>query len=330
MQRPRPRYQLDELIAAGAAARVYTGTDTHTGRAVALKRLRLDIPQVRVERERLIREGRLLGRLNHTHLVDIYDVIIDGPEVSLILGLVEGVDLRRLMVAFSPLMPLVVVPAVIQAARALSALHRRGVVHRDVKPANILIDSSGRARLCDLGAAHVVASPRPGDEGRVVGSPAFVAPEVITGEVATAAADLYALGVVLYQGLTGQLPFTGADHHHVFHARLTSEAVDVRQLNPMVPEPLAAVVRRLMAPAPGDRFESADALADALEALPAAWPGSRARRLLRDAVLTLREAPLPVVAPPAAEASPSLPQPARITLPDLHEGDPRLSRVPLP
>ncbi|MFN3200862.1 MAG: serine/threonine-protein kinase [Bradymonadia bacterium] len=307
VQLPERRYTRQALITSGAAARVYRGTDHRTGKTIALKQLRHELPHHTVERERLIREGRLLGLINHPNLVDITDLVIDGDDVTLVLGLVDGVDLRRLMVAFAPLMPLVVVPAVVQAARALGHLHRRGVIHRDVKPANLLINSQGHVRVCDLGAAHVLASPRDGDAGRVVGSPAFVAPECITGEAPTPAADLYALGVVLYQGLTGRLPFSGLDHHAVFAARLESEPADVRDHNPLISAELAQMVEQLIHRDPAARPRDALALAEQLEQCSAARPGRRAMETLREAIALLRDQPIPTTAScmqPTAPESP--------------------------
>lgn len=305
---PRRRYTRQGLITSGAAARVYHGVDQHTGRAIAIKQLRLEHPQVDTERARLVREGRILGQLAHPNLVEILDIHLTPPhsgeaETALILGLVEGVDLRRLMVAFAPLMPLIVAPVAAQVARALSYLHRHGVIHRDVKPANVLIDPRGHARLCDLGVAHVLASPRPGDAGRVLGSPAFVAPECLDGDTATAAADLYALGVLLYQGLTGRRPFSG-DHRAVFAARRRQDPTPISALNPLVPRALCDLVSALMARDPLAR-PSAEAVAERLEAGPT--PGRRAMEALGEAVLTLRDQPIADLTPLEIQAPPPAP-----------------------
>lgn len=253
------RYRLGEQIGRGGMATVYRAVDEQLDRPVALKLMRehlLDDPHFI---RRFEAEARHMAAVSHPNIVSVYDVGTDGAPY-MVMELIEGRDLAAALAADGPLQPAEAARLGADAAAALQAAHDRGLVHRDVKPGNVLVGTDGRARVADFGIARATAEHGMTGTGALLGSVEYFSPEQARGEAAGPASDVYALGVVLYELLTGVRPFTGATPYAVATARLGVPPPDPRDVMGSVPPRLASIVRRAMAPAAADRFPTADAL----------------------------------------------------------------------
>ncbi|NDK92444.1 serine/threonine protein kinase, partial [Gordonia desulfuricans] len=256
-------YTLERLLGRGAMGEVYQARDERRGRTVALKLLAPQYAGDSVFRERFLRESRMAAQLNDPHIIPIHDwgeitghLFLDMRIVS------DGADLRGLL-AGGPLPADQVVSIVEQVAHALDAAHAAGLVHRDVKPDNVLIDGGDFAYLTDFGLAQTTTDPRLTDTGAAVGSFAYMAPERFgAGNIATPAADIYALTCVLVECLTAAPPFGAGDLQILVAAHLN-------QPPPVLGSPFDPVIARGMAKNPVDRFATAGEMAraarDALE-----------------------------------------------------------------
>ncbi len=272
------RYQVVEVLGAGAMGTVFRGFDPKLQRPVALKTVRLGddlLPDRRLRlRDTLLREAVTLASLSHPHVVQVYDVA-EGTEAAVMaLELVEGPSLERLLTDRGRLTPDEVIPLGAAIARGLEAAHRRGIVHRDVKPANVLLGVDGTIKVTDFGIADLqAAAAAAADDGTVFGTPGYLAPECLHGEPFTSAADLFGLGVVLYFCLSGTHPFVGRNVEEVMRATLFSRVRPLgRQVAELPPE-LEALVARLLDRDPARRVANgggAGAVAAELEGLAAA------------------------------------------------------------
>jgi tetratricopeptide (TPR) repeat protein len=264
----RQRYRLDSEIGRGGMGIVYRATDLDLKRQVAVKLLpdRVSSPDAR---ERFLREARAAAALNHPNIVAVYDVGEDQGLPFFVMELVEGRslgqtppgDFRR------------VVEIASQICEALEHAHTHSIVHRDLKPDNVLLSGtrqSGSVKLADLGLAFTVRDSRLSGAGLIVGTPAYMAPEQILGQKIDGRADLYALGVLLYEMTTGRVPFIGDDPLTIVSQHIHAPVVPPRALRSDIPRALEAVIVRLLAKDPAQRFASASetglALRGALEA----------------------------------------------------------------
>ncbi len=201
------RYELDREIGRGGMGAVWLGRDTVLGREVALKRIGMMPGATAPDLERAEREARLAARLNHPHVVAVYDLVSEGGETWLIMEYVEGVTLSALIARDGALTPDEAAPLVRQAADALAAAHTAGIVHRDVKPSNMMVTPQGEVKLTDFGIARAEADASLTQTGLVTGSPAYLAPEVASGATAHEASDVWSLGATLYHALAGHPPY---------------------------------------------------------------------------------------------------------------------------
>lgn len=186
---------------------VHLGRDEVLGRAVALKRIGAMPDGGHPDLERAEREARLAARLNHPHVVAIYDLVSDGDKQWLVMEYVEGTNLAELVRANGHLSPDEAAPLIAQAADGLAAAHAAGIVHRDVKPSNMLVTPDGQLKLSDFGIARAEADASLTQTGLVTGSPAYLAPEIASGSTATEASDVWSLGAALYHALAGHPPY---------------------------------------------------------------------------------------------------------------------------
>ena len=260
-------FRLLELLGSGGAGKVYEAHNLKTDRAVALKLLDfqpLDPPSEAFKQLR--REARAATVVADEHVVQVLDLGIAEGVPFMEMELVRGDSLRELVRREGPLPPAQAVRLCHQALCGLDAVHRARIVHRDIKPQNILIDQEGRARLTDFGLARFLEETTSiSAHERVVGSPHFMAPEQWRGEKLTAAADLYAMGLVLYFTLTGKLPYEGEPQVALMYKHLHQPIIEPGQALPQVPDYLAQVIVRATAKAPSDRFQSAGEFIGALE-----------------------------------------------------------------
>ncbi|SCL16217.1 serine/threonine protein kinase [Micromonospora rhizosphaerae] len=252
------RYRLDERIASGGMGDVWRGTDQVLGRTVAVKSLLpalLDEPGFA---ERFRGEARTMATINHPGVVDVYDFGSDQQVAFLVMEYVEGDPLSSTLSRVGRLTPARTMALVAQAAEALHAAHEKGIVHRDVKPGNLLVRPNGTLVLTDFGIARSDLVGQLTAAGSVLGTASYISPEQATGAVATAASDVYALGVVAYQCLAGRRPFEG-DNPLEIAMKHVREAP--RQLPGDIPPQVKAIVERAMAKDPAARWPSAAALA---------------------------------------------------------------------
>jgi eukaryotic-like serine/threonine-protein kinase len=286
-------YEIVAALGSGAMGDVYRARDTRIDRPVAIKILRA-FPEVDLARQALA-EARAAGRLNHPNIATLHDVVegaaVDGMPLPpfLVMEFVDGRPLSSL-IAEGPMDADRALGIAIQLADALAAAHRNGVIHRDVKPANVLVTAAGTVKLLDLGVARVAADPGSTTRTSVAGgfasgsagTPAYMAPEQLAGAPADAQGDVYGLGVLLFEMLAGRRPFAGSDVLSIALHATTSPTPDLATDRPDLPHAIPRLVARAMAKAPKDRFASAAELRDALTTVRAGGdirvPGRRSAR----------------------------------------------------
>lgn len=259
------RYQLEEPIGRGGAGEVWAATDTVLGRRVAVKMLRDHLRGDATTAERFRREATAAAALAHPSAVTIYDIGDATDEPHLVMELVDGPSLADVLTR-GPLEPGTVAALGAQVAGALAAAHERGLVHRDVKPANILLATTGLAKVADFGVAKALddAAATLTDDGTVVGTAAYLAPEQVAGEPIGPATDVYALGLILWECLTGERAFGSGTVAEVTTRRLASDAPPVAERRPDAPAALADVIAAATRRDPAERIPDGSALADAL------------------------------------------------------------------
>jgi serine/threonine protein kinase len=208
------RYSLEREIGRGATGAVWLGRDETLGRPVALKRIGLLPGTDQTDLARAEREARLSARLHHPHVVGVYDAVVDRETGAwwLVMEHIDGPDLGRLVRERGPLSPDQTAHLMAQAADALAAAHAAGIVHRDVKPSNILLDPAGQVKLTDFGIARILSDPALTQTGLVTGSPAYLAPEVAAGGRGDAASDVWSLGATMFHVLAGYPPYDLGDN----------------------------------------------------------------------------------------------------------------------
>jgi tetratricopeptide (TPR) repeat protein/predicted Ser/Thr protein kinase len=273
------RYRVVRHLGSGGMASVLLCKDERLARQVAVKRLHADSP-VDVE-QRFTREAKLGASLNHPNLVSVFDTATDDEGVLIVMEYVEGEPLSR-MLRRGPLRPEEVASMVRDLGDALDHAHSQGVIHRDVKPANVLIREDGVTKLADLGIATASDGTRITRSGTVLGTAAYMAPEQLDGREAGPAADVYALAAISFEALSGKRPREGRTPMEIAHKIATEGAPDLLDAWPGAPRVAAEVLKRGMAQDPEDRPPSAGEfareLATALEAPPEEKP-ARTRRL---------------------------------------------------
>ncbi len=259
------RYQLHTTLGQGGMAAVWAGVDIRLGRPVAVKVLDGAARADPVMLQRLEAEARTVAKLEHPNIVAVYDFGTEGDVPYLVMELVEGEDLQQRL-ANGPLDVRAAVGIAAQICDALEAAHQAGVVHRDVKPANILITAAGRVKVCDFGIARLQQSgqARMTSHSTMVGTSEYMAPEQASGGPMDGRTDLYGLGCVLYAMLTGGPPFSGDNPMGVVWQQVHRPAAPVASLRAGVPADLDSLVARLLAKSPADRPASAGEVRDQL------------------------------------------------------------------
>jgi len=282
------RYAIERELGRGGMGIVFLARDLSLDRLVALKLLPPSLAALPERRARFLREARTAARLSHPHIVPIHAVEESGGLVFFVMGFVSGETLGERIRRLGRLTAAEVTQVMREVAWALAYAHRQGVVHRDVKPENILLErDGGRAMVTDFGIAQVSGDAADTPAGQVVGTARAVSPEQAAGEAVDGRSDLYSLGVTAYLAATGQWPFDGESAAEVLAKHLTQSAPPVLGLRPDIPASLAAAIERCLEKSPDDRFASGEELASALgSALPALVttpaPVARAARELHD------------------------------------------------
>lgn len=255
------RYRLIDEEGTGGMAVVYKAQDLQLDRVVAVKVLK---PNLTKDPEFIMRfreEARAAANLSHPNIVTVYDFGQDDRTHYIVFEYVEGQNLKEFIRDQAPFDVGSTLLIMIELCKGLGYAHRAGFVHADVKPQNVLITDDRLVKLTDFGLARALTASHPGEPQDVVwGSPSYLSPERIMGEPPTPPSDVYSLGVVMFELLTGKLPFTGADYEQLAKAHLYQEPPDPSSLNPMVPLELDNIVRKLLSKEPSRRYRTADQL----------------------------------------------------------------------
>jgi tRNA A-37 threonylcarbamoyl transferase component Bud32 len=259
------RYRLDAQIGAGGMSTVYRAFDTVLERQVAIKLMHREIASDSDQLERFRREARAVAQLNHPHVVGVIDAGEDSGTPYIVFEYVEGETLKDRIRRYGRLPIGEAVAYAIEVARALGAAHDRQIVHRDVKPQNVLIDEEGTAKVTDFGIARSLTEEGLTADGRVLGTTDYVSPEQALGQDVGPESDLYSLGVVLFEMLTGDVPFHGENQVSVAMKHVREELPDVQLRRPEVSSALAAVVDRATAKDLDRRYSNDRELIDDLE-----------------------------------------------------------------
>src|SRR6185503_10418077 len=260
------RYRLVELLGQGGMATIYRARDNQLERDVAVKILRPEYGADPDFIDRFRHEAQSAASLNHPGIVAVHDYGTDPAGPFIVMELVEGEDLATIVRRTGALPPRAAARLVAQSARAVAAAHDRGFVHRDVKPGNILVTREGRVKVTDFGIARALAESALTLPGTTLGSVHYFSPEQARGEMATQASDIYSLGIVLYELLTGRRPWTGDTAAAIATARLTGAVPSPSAVHGGIPPTLESIDRKALAPNPEERFASAAEMAESLEA----------------------------------------------------------------
>ncbi len=284
------RYRLEAQIGSGGMSTVYRAFDTVLERTVAIKRMHREIAEHSEQLERFRREARAVAQLNHPHIVQVIDAGEHDDTPFIVFEHVRGETLKERIQRAGRLPVTEAVAYAIEIARALGAAHDRGIVHRDVKPQNVLINEEGLAKVTDFGIARTLEEHGLTADGRVLGTTDYVSPEQAMGHEVTGQSDVYSLGIVLFEMLIGDVPFHGENQVAVAMKHVREELPDVQALRPSVGAALAAVVDRATAKDLEIRYpDTADLIADLEDVLTI--EASRRGEATGEATAVLRSLP---------------------------------------
>jgi eukaryotic-like serine/threonine-protein kinase len=271
------RYELVDKLGEGAMGVVYRARDPTLGRVVALKALSADLLADEELHQRFLREAEAVGRLNHTNIVTVYDRGEERGQVFMVMELLDGDDLRALIDRTNDVPLADKVRILVQICEGLHYAHSRGVVHRDVKPANIIVTASGVVKLLDFGLARVATRETITRRGVILGTPDYMSPEQAMGKELDHRTDIFSAGAVFYEFLTGHKPFQGKTLHSVLYQIVSEEPEPVLTINPELPGRLAFLVHRMLRKAPDGRYSSFDETARELQMIHAALRRTKSR-----------------------------------------------------
>ncbi len=262
------RYRLVAQQGSGGMAVIYRAIDQALGRTVAVKILRPSLTSDPAFLARFRNEARSVANLAHPNIVTVHDVGNDGPTHYIVMEFIEGQDLKKIIKAEGALPPERVLNLAIQICAGIGSAHRAGLVHADVKPQNILVTKEDIVKVTDFGIAQALSNSDPNEKQSVVwGSPHYFAPEQARGEKPTPASDVYSIGIVLFELLTGKLPYSGANQQELALAHIRDRVPSITEVNPNLPQSLANIVSKVMSKEPSQRYRMADQLGNVLQSL---------------------------------------------------------------
>jgi serine/threonine-protein kinase len=269
------RYEIISELGQGAMGVVYKARDPLIDRVVAIKTINLSLALDEKEEyeARFYQEARAAGRLSHHNIVTIYDVGKSGDVAYIAMEFLEGRELRDILNEKRVLPVEQVIDIVAQVAEGLAYAHERGIVHRDVKPSNIMVAHDGHVKITDFGIARMASAAVRTQTGMVLGSPKYMSPEQVVGKVTDQRSDIFSLGIMLYEMLTGRAPFTGENINAIMYQTLNAVPPQPSSLNPAVPEMLNFIVAKALVKEMEDRYQSARELANDLRACRASVRG---------------------------------------------------------
>ena len=260
------RYELVAQQGSGGMSVIYKAQDRSLGRMVAVKILRPSLTKDPSFLEKFQQEARSVAVMSHPNIVTVHDVGNDGATHYIVMEIIEGQDLKKVIRMHGALPLERVLKYSIQICAGLGFAHRSHLVHADVKPQNVLINRDDVIKITDFGIAQAVTDTMPQTRSDVVwGSPHYFAPEQARGEKPSPASDVYSIGVVMFEMLTGRLPYIGTSQRELALAHLQAEIPSARELNPNVPEILSNIIAKVMSKRPNDRYKHADQLGHILQ-----------------------------------------------------------------
>jgi serine/threonine-protein kinase len=259
------RYELGEEVGKGGMAITYRARDTLLNRTVAVKVMREQFGSDPAFIERFRREAQAAANLSHENIAGIYDTGADGGRHYIVMEFVEGENLEQRLRREGPLDPLAAIDIALQVVAALEVAHRRGIVHRDVKPHNVLINSEGKVKVTDFGIAKAISASSQTDTGLIIGSVHYFSPEQARGDPTGPQSDLYSLGVVLFEALTARRPFEGSNPVAVAHKQIYEQPPLPSEYRPDLPEEMESIVLRCLEKSLARRYATAAELKGYLE-----------------------------------------------------------------
>lgn len=257
-------YTITAQLGEGGMGIVYKAGDNTLGREVALKMLHAGMTRQSQVLERFKKEAQVLARLLHPNIAVIYNFIEDNGQYFMVMEYVEGNNLDALAKSHHPLQWQQVVAMFIQALEGLQHAHKKGIFHRDIKPSNLILTPEGTVKLMDFGIARIAGEQRLTQVNRVIGTMEFMAPELIEGKEPSAASDIYATGITMYELLSGRLPFESQSDYLLMQDIMKKKPLHLSTVNPSVPPGLASIVMQALEKKPENRFLSARAFQQAL------------------------------------------------------------------
>ncbi|MCJ7751017.1 MAG: protein kinase, partial [Armatimonadetes bacterium] len=262
------RYEILEKVGEGGMAIAYRGRDRVLGRVVAIKVMRPELATDAAFLARFRREARAAAGITHEHIASVYDTGSDGPYHYIVMEYVEGESMRDRLRREGPLPLAEALRIATETAKALEAAHQAGVVHRDIKPGNILLGREGQVKVTDFGIARAASAPNQTDTSTMLGSVNYVSPEQARGEAVGPQGDVYSLGATLFEALTGKAPFDGGDRLAILHKHVYDRAPRPSELRPGLPPEVDSVVGHCLEKDLSGRFASARELLSYLAACP--------------------------------------------------------------
>ena len=279
------KYHIVEVVGEGAMGIVYRATDSVLDRTVAIKVMSASIARQEDLRKRFLREAQAAGSLQHPNVVTIYDLGEVEGHLFIAMEFVYGTDLEQMLSLSEPMKLQTKLDIIVDVLTGLAYAHRKGIVHRDIKPANIRVGEDGRAKIMDFGVAHLASSSIT-RTGLVVGTPRYMAPEQVMGQKALPETDIFAVGAVLYQLLTGTKPFESPTLQSLFYKIVTDMPKPVAEILPGLPPALDRITSKALAKDAANRYSNALDMANEISAVRAELSGTRLAGAPRPTIAT--------------------------------------------
>ena len=312
------KYRIVERLGRGGMAEVYKALQTSLERYVAIKLMHPFLADEQGFAERFEREAKSVATLHHPNIVQVYDFAAESDAPYMVMEFIEGATLKTRLESLAhhgqPLPLKAALKIVREVGHALAYAHKRNMIHRDVKPANVMVDASGRVILTDFGIAKILTGPSYTASGATIGTPAYMAPEQGLGQPGDHRSDLYSLGVMLYQLTTGELPFDADTPMAVMLKHINEELPPPRSVNPNLPESVERVILKSLAKKPADRYQSVDEMLADLEKVGAAARSAASSPAPAPGAPTEFAAAPVAAAPPPTVVSPLPAEPAPPTV----------------
>ena len=303
------RYQLEQTLGTGGMAIVYKAKDLMLERYVAVKALREDFSQDVAFRERFRQEAKAAANLSHPNIVTVHDFGLDQKHLFIVMEYMPGTDLKTLIKQKERFSVSEALELMIQACSGVGYAHRAGLVHCDIKPHNMLVTPEGRLKVTDFGIARALSTISPDERSEVVwGSPHYFSPEQASGLPPSPASDVYSLGVILYEMLTGRLPFIASDSAELARMHREDLPVAPRYFNTSIPAKLEEIILKVLSKEPSARYRTADQLGRLLMGLyeterSVPFPNENLQQLPK--LEQVRTNPVPAEEPPARTPTPA-------------------------